>query len=241
MWKSTRILSVAFRPRFLAPRSIRNLRTTTIAYKDAFDKERQRQQAQDDLNEEVNEYKRHDTEQSNDLAPETERLDPQSIPGLYPSFEKEDDSWYIDPEYSQPSEFVPLWQRRSKQPISEASLDAPMFDMCCALLREDGPVSVYDVRDRCEWTSQMVVAEATSTRHMRAMGERLLKSIKEKDRRNNSSRTIRVDGRESDDWMVIDMGVFVVHIMTPEAYKTYDLKSLWTTPLYEPDDIEHKD
>ncbi|KAJ2452423.1 hypothetical protein EV183_002938 [Coemansia sp. RSA 2336] len=192
--------------------------------KDVFDKERQRQQAQDDLSEEVNEYKRHDTEQSDDLAPETERLDPQSIPGLYPSFE---DSWYVDPEYSQPSEFVPLWQRQA-QPASQVDLDLPMFDMCCAVLKEDGQVSVYDMQEQCEWTSRMVVAEATSTRHMRAMGERLLKSIKEKDRRSDSSRTIRVDGRESDDWMAIDMGSFVVHIMTPDACKTYDLKSLWT-------------
>ncbi|KAJ2355637.1 hypothetical protein GGF43_002571 [Coemansia sp. RSA 2618] len=210
------------------------------------DKEKQRQQAQDDVREEMEEHRRERDEVADedagneaDLAPEVERLDPQSVPGLYPEFDAEeqpeegDDSWYIDTSYAQSeAATVPLWQRRAAENLGQQTVDPDMLlkgsvlDLCCTMLREDGEVAVLDVSDRCDWTSKMVVARATSTRHMRAMGERMLKTIKERYRLTDSSRPIRVDGRESDDWVVVDMGSFIVHIMTPEAHQTYDLESL---------------
>ncbi|KAJ2800433.1 hypothetical protein H4R20_004067, partial [Coemansia guatemalensis] len=221
-------------------------------------KERQRQQAQDDLSEEAEEFKRerddrltkHDSEAEADdeLAPEIERLDPQSIPGLYPEFDveeqddKHDDSWYVDSSYEQPAptkDKLPLWQRRASENLGDGvseSIDVTngsIFDLCNATLREDADVSVVDVAELCEWTSKMIVAQAKSVRHMRAMSERLLKTIKERHRRTGVSTDIRVDGRESDDWIVVDMGKFIIHIMTPEAYSTYDLEALWNSRRIE--------
>ncbi|KAJ2713673.1 hypothetical protein H4R19_002127 [Coemansia spiralis] len=213
------------------------------------DKERQRQQAQDDASEEATEYRRaraeaegHETEE---LAPEVERLDPHSIPGLYPEFDIEeqsaeegDDSWYVDPGFAEreAAEAVPLWQRRAAANLGQqapglpAAMDGSMFELCQATLQEDGEITVLDVGDRCDWTHHMVVAKAKNTRHMRAMGERLLMAIKARNQSQGIPVATRVDGRESEDWMVVDMGRFVVHIMTPEAHATYDLESLWTAP-----------
>ncbi|KAJ2360569.1 hypothetical protein IW150_007463 [Coemansia sp. RSA 2607] len=75
----------------------------------------------------------------------------------------------------------------------------------------------------------MVIAEAKSTRHMRSIAEGLLKAIKERNRAKGSPTGINVDGRESDDWMVVDLGSFIIHIMTSEARKAYDLEKLWST------------
>ncbi|KAJ2374294.1 hypothetical protein IW150_003184, partial [Coemansia sp. RSA 2607] len=94
------------------------------------DREVERQQAEDDIREEVAENQRHEIDEGSEeqLAPEVERLDPQSIPGLYPEFEameneeveeaeevEGDDSWYVDTSYGTTEEHgdQPLWQRRA--------------------------------------------------------------------------------------------------------------------------------
>ncbi|KAJ2805791.1 hypothetical protein H4R21_001120 [Coemansia helicoidea] len=228
----------------------------------SLDKERRRQQAQDDASEEATEYRRAHTEaeaegqETEELAPEVERLDPHSVPGLYPEFDIEeqageegDDSWYVDPAFAERemAEAVPLWQRRAAanlgQQASDAlpAMDGSMFDLCRATLQEDGEVAVLDVGDRCDWTQYMMVVKARNTRHMRAMGERLLMAIKGRNQGQGTPGATRVDGRESDDWMVVDMGRFVVHIMTPEAHETYDLESLWTAPPPEHENAEPSD
>ncbi|KAJ2414684.1 hypothetical protein H4218_003379 [Coemansia sp. IMI 209128] len=195
------------------------------------DKEKRRQQAQDDIHEEVTEHSRKvpETDNYDDMAPVNERLDPTLMPDLYPDFDAEaaesDDSWYVDPEFTPQ---VPLWQRRMREAHVEAPLDASLFDLCRAVLEASASVDILDVADRCDWTSRMVVAETKSARHMHALAEDLLKAIKERNRQRGVQSTINVDGRESDDWMVVDLGSFVVHLMTPEAHKTYDLVKLWS-------------
>ncbi|KAJ2547824.1 hypothetical protein EV175_005066 [Coemansia sp. RSA 1933] len=232
------------------------------------ERERRRQQVQDDEREDIAEHGRQSIEidehkdaefAEDDVAPEIERLDPQSVPDLYPEFnvsdqhqlsaadnqehqlENEevegDDSWYVDPNFAQTEGAdqanAPLWQRRaienlgrSRVEVSEFA-DSSMFDLCCAVLKADAEIKVVDVADRCDWTSRMVIAEAKSTRHMRAMTETLFKAIKDRNRQRGAEIDTRVDGRESDDWVVIDMGSFVIHVMTSDARNQYDLEGLW--------------
>ncbi|KAJ2702456.1 hypothetical protein FB645_004275 [Coemansia sp. IMI 203386] len=219
------------------------------------DREVERQQAEDDVREEVAEHQRHSSEEGDEVAPEVERLDPQSVPGLYPQFELDeaheheeqetegDDSWYVDSSFEavETGETQPLWKRRAAANLGRPSVDinefasGSLFDLCQAVLAMDTDTKVLDVADRCEWTARMVIAEAKSTRHMRAMLESLLKAIKERNRAKGQPVGINVDGRESDDWIVVDLGSFVIHIMTPEARKTYDLEKLWSTPASESD------
>ncbi|KAJ2910690.1 hypothetical protein GGI21_000613 [Coemansia aciculifera] len=181
------------------------------------------------------------------MAPINERLDPKLMPDLYPDFDEPallepedsevDDSWYVDPAFT-PTQ-LPLWQRRMQETSSVQSLEgASLFDLCRAVVESSGAdaVDIVDVAERCDWTEKMVVVQAKSGRHMHALAEDLLKAIKERNRDRGISLTINVDGRESDDWVVVDLGAFVVHLMTPEAHKTYDLVKLWTTTAKEPAD-----
>ncbi|KAJ1721808.1 hypothetical protein LPJ53_003721 [Coemansia erecta] len=225
--------------------------TSWVRAERRIDREVERQQAEDDVREEVAEHQRQETDESSEeqLAPEVERLDPQSIPGLYPEFEameseeeaeveeiEGDDSWYVDTSFGTTEEQSdqPLWQRRAAanlgRPVVNVSDFAAgsLFDMCRAVLEMETDITVLDVADRCDWTAKMVIAEAKSTRHMRAIAEGLLKAIKERNRAKGSPTGINVDGRESDDWMVVDLGSFIIHIMTPEARKTYDLEKFWS-------------
>ncbi|KAJ2740821.1 hypothetical protein GGI20_005600, partial [Coemansia sp. BCRC 34301] len=205
-----------------------------------------RQQAQDDVHEELSEHSRkRQAEQEADMAPLNERLDPTAMPDLYPDFdaplEPEDDSWYVDPAFA-PAQ-VPLWQRRMQENSSVQSLEgASLFELCRAVVESSGAaaVDVVDVADRCDWTERMVVVQAKSARHMHALAEDLLKAIKERNRERGLSPNINVDGRESDDWVVVDLGSFVVHLMTPEAHAAYDLVKLWTATVKEPAAVEEE-
>jgi len=48
----------------------------------------------------------------------------------------------------------------------------------------------------------------------------------------------RVDGRRSENWVVLDYGDFMVHVFSQNARKFYDLERLWKTATrLEPDDL----
>ncbi|KAJ1958703.1 hypothetical protein EC988_000138 [Linderina pennispora] len=194
----------------------------------------QRQQAQDDTHTELLD----EGDRTGSVASEIERLDPRSIPGLYPDLADDspaDDSWYVDPAYS-----APLWQKRMQKRDPAEFANGTLFELCKGVLQQDAEVSEIDVAGRCDWTGRFLVAEAKGTRHMHAMVEELVTAIKQRNRSKGVDAVINVDGRESDDWVVVDLGNFVVHVMTPEARKLYDLEGLWTAEPAQDEDVPEK-
>lgn len=86
-------------------------------------------------------------------------------------------------------------------------------------------ITVLDVRDKTSVTDWMVLATGTSNRHISAVAERVEQAAKEANARPYGS-----EGRASSDWVLIDMGDMVVHIMTEHARQFYDLERLWGEP-----------
>ena len=72
----------------------------------------------------------------------------------------------------------------------------------------------------------MVIASGTSNRHIAAMSEHILESLKE----TNIS-GIKIEGQDGDDWVLVDAGDVVIHLMSADARKFYDLESLWDPEL----------
>ncbi len=69
----------------------------------------------------------------------------------------------------------------------------------------------------------MVIASGTSNRHVKSLVDHVIESVKE------SGLTIRgVEGRETHDWVLVDAGDVLVHVMRDEARSFYDLERLWT-------------
>ncbi|KAI9151000.1 hypothetical protein H9P43_009615 [Blastocladiella emersonii ATCC 22665] len=97
-------------------------------------------------------------------------------------------------------------------------------------------VTVLDVRGRSDVADAMVVASARSTAHMRAVTEDLYRHLKSAAAASaptpadaqQAIAAIHVDGLDTDDWVVVDLGRVFVHIFTPEGRATYDLDRLWT-------------
>ena len=70
----------------------------------------------------------------------------------------------------------------------------------------------------------IVIASGTSTRHVKALADNVAEEA-----RKAGFRPIGVEGERDAEWILIDLGLVVVHVMLPTARKFYDLESLWRT------------
>ena len=69
----------------------------------------------------------------------------------------------------------------------------------------------------------MIVASGNSSRHIQALSEILLDNLKKKGINN-----CRLEGRNSNDWKLIDAIDVIVHIFHPEKRKFYNLEKMWS-------------
>lgn len=83
-------------------------------------------------------------------------------------------------------------------------------------------ISVLDVTDRTSVTDFMIVASGTSVRHLRSLAESVIQDLKER-----GIRDAKVEGGESSDWVLVDLGDVVLHVMMPATREFYDLERLW--------------
>jgi len=69
----------------------------------------------------------------------------------------------------------------------------------------------------------MIIASGNSSRHVQALSEILINELKKKGISN-----CRLEGRDSNDWKLIDAIDIIVHIFHPEKRKFYDLERMWS-------------
>ncbi|GAM31972.1 hypothetical protein P23_2492 [Acinetobacter calcoaceticus] len=81
-----------------------------------------------------------------------------------------------------------------------------------------------DVSSISNVSDAIVIASGTSTRHVKALADNVAEEA-----RKAGFRPIGVEGERDAEWILIDLGFVVVHVMLPTARKFYDLESLWRT------------
>ena len=69
----------------------------------------------------------------------------------------------------------------------------------------------------------MIVASGNSSRHIQALSEKLVDELKKKGVSN-----CRLEGKNSNDWKLIDAIDIIVHIFHPEKRKFYNLEKMWS-------------
>ena len=92
-------------------------------------------------------------------------------------------------------------------------------------LKAVNPV-VIDVKKVSTFTDYMVIASGTSNRHITAISEKVIESLKE-----NKISGVKVEGQLGDEWLLVDAGDVIVHLMSSDARDFYDLESLWDPDL----------
>ena len=86
-------------------------------------------------------------------------------------------------------------------------------------------IRVLDVREMTTVTDFMIVASGRSDRHVRALGDNLVRKAKKE-----GHAPLGVEGEREGEWILVDLCDVVVHIMLPEIREFYQLEKLWGTP-----------
>lgn len=83
-------------------------------------------------------------------------------------------------------------------------------------------ITQLDVRHLTTITDTMVVATGRSDRHVRAIADELLERCTER-----AVKPLGVEGAERGEWVLVDLGDVVVHIMLAQVRDFYDIEKLW--------------
>jgi ribosome-associated protein len=83
-------------------------------------------------------------------------------------------------------------------------------------------VTVLDVRGKTNMTDFMVVVSGTSERHVKSLGSYVAEEAKKHD-----EPPIGVEGEDVGEWVLVDLGEVIVHIMKPQIREFYQLEKLW--------------
>ena len=84
-------------------------------------------------------------------------------------------------------------------------------------------VQEVDVRGKSSVTDLMVVASGTSSRHVKSIADEVVKKAKQA-----GLPPIGVEGQREGEWVLVDLGDIVVHVMLPRTREFYGLERLWT-------------
>jgi ribosome silencing factor RsfS/YbeB/iojap len=84
-------------------------------------------------------------------------------------------------------------------------------------------VREIDVRDKSSVTDLLVVASGTSSRHVKSIADEVVKKAK-----RAGLPPIGVEGQREAEWVLVDLGDIVVHVMLPRTREFYGLERLWT-------------
>lgn len=82
--------------------------------------------------------------------------------------------------------------------------------------------SLIDVRELASYTDYILIFTATSDRHSRALADHLQRSS-----RDSQIKPMGVEGYETGQWILLDYGDVIVHVLQEQARDYYDLDGLW--------------
>ena len=90
-------------------------------------------------------------------------------------------------------------------------------------------MQVLDVRQNCDFTDYMIIATGTSVTHVKALGEAVAQAAKDA-----GHPPLGVEAPQDPEWVLVDLGDVVVHVMTERSRAYYALEKLWSvTPARE--------
>lgn len=79
-----------------------------------------------------------------------------------------------------------------------------------------------DVKGKTSVTDIMIIASGTSSRHVKSIANNVATEAK-----HAGVKPLGVEGEEQGEWVLVDLGDIVVHIMQPHVREFYDLEKLW--------------
>jgi len=87
-------------------------------------------------------------------------------------------------------------------------------------------IVVLDVSEQASFTDYMIFASGSSTRHVSAIAESVVEAAKA-----THEPAIGIEGEDVGEWVLVDLGDVIVHIMLPDVRLYYELEKLWGEEL----------
>lgn len=80
-----------------------------------------------------------------------------------------------------------------------------------------------DVREMTDVTDTLIIASGTSSRHVKSMANNVVE-----DSKKLGYMPLGVEGIDAGEWVLVDFGDIVVHVMQEETRSFYELEKLWS-------------
>ena len=87
-------------------------------------------------------------------------------------------------------------------------------------------ITSIDLKNKSYIADFMIVASGTSSRHLQSLSEILISELKKL-----GIEDCRIEGKESNDWKLVDAHDIIVHIFHPEKREFYDLENMWSEEI----------
>lgn len=84
-------------------------------------------------------------------------------------------------------------------------------------------ITRLDVTSLSDVMDTMIIATGTSNRHIKSLATHIITTLKQ-----HGLQAVGVEGLESSDWVLVDYGTVVVHVMLSETRQFYNLEELWS-------------
>ena len=80
-----------------------------------------------------------------------------------------------------------------------------------------------DLKDKSSMAEYMIIASGNSSRHIQSLSEQVLEKFKK-----NGIKNSKIEGKDSNEWKLVDGIDLIVHIFHPEKRKFYELEKIWS-------------
>lgn len=108
--------------------------------------------------------------------------------------------------------------------MSIAELKQLAIDALDELKAED--ITVLDVKDKTTVTDWVIIATGSSSRHVKSIANNVVVAAKKANRS-----PLGTEGEAEGEWVLVDLGDVIVHVMQGQVREFYDLESLWSVDV----------
>jgi ribosome-associated protein len=126
--------------------------------------------------------------------------------------------------HSDPATGLPVGPRPTPEATAAGQSSEALLALVLKSVDDDKAEDVVqiDLRGRSDVADYMVICSGRSSRQVAAISEKLADRLKQE-----MKTSVRMEGKETGDWVLIDAGDVIVHVFRPEVREFYQLEKMW--------------
>ncbi|MBX9904308.1 MAG: ribosome silencing factor [Burkholderiales bacterium] len=90
-------------------------------------------------------------------------------------------------------------------------------------------IVVFNVTKMTALFDKVIVASGDSNRQVRALANNVCEEVKK-----GGGRVLSIEGAQTGEWVLVDLGAVIVHVMQPAIRQYYNLEEIWSTAAQRP-------